>query len=69
VSCEPEESAVPFVAETLGADFIMYASDYPHWDSDFPHSTRPLRERTDLAPAVKARIMGENAARFYRLPH
>jgi predicted TIM-barrel fold metal-dependent hydrolase len=47
----------------------MYASDYPHWDSDFPHSTRPLRERTDLAPAVKARIMGENAARFYRLPH
>jgi uncharacterized protein len=69
VSCEPEESAVPFVAETLGPDFIMYASDYPHWDSDFPHSTQPLRERTDISAAVRARIMGENAARFYHLPH
>jgi len=47
---------------------VMYASDYPHWDSDFPNSTRGLRERTDLAPEVKAQIMGENAAAFYRLP-
>jgi predicted TIM-barrel fold metal-dependent hydrolase len=68
VSCEPEESAVPFAAATLGDRFIMYASDYPHWDSDFPNSTRPLRERTDLGPEAKARIMGENAATFYRLP-
>src|SRR5205809_731254 len=68
VSCEPEESALPFVARGLGAHFVMYASDYPHWDSDFPNSTRGLRERTDLAPEVKAQIMGENAAAFYRLP-
>ena len=68
VSCEPEESALPFVTATLGDRFVMYASDYPHWDSDFPNSTRGLRERTDLAPEVKARILGENAAAFYRLP-
>src|SRR6266481_3220578 len=68
VSCEPEESALPFVTATLGDHFVMYASDYPHWDSDFPNSTRGLRERTDLAPDVKARILGENAAAFYRLP-
>src|SRR2546427_666996 len=68
VSCEPEESALPFVTATLGDHFVMYASDYPHWDSDFPNSTRGLRERTDLAPEVKARIMGANAAEFYRLP-
>ena len=68
VSCEPEESALPFVTATLGDHFVMYASDYPHWDSDFPNSTRGLRERTDLAPEVKARILGENAAAFYRLP-
>jgi predicted TIM-barrel fold metal-dependent hydrolase len=67
VSCEPEEAGVRFAAEMLGADFIMYASDYPHWDSDFPNSTRPLRERADLTPAVKAKILGGNAARFYGL--
>ena len=67
VSCEPEEQGVRFAAEVLGSDFIMYASDYPHWDSDFPNSTKPLRERTDLSAAVKAKILGENAAHFYRL--
>jgi predicted TIM-barrel fold metal-dependent hydrolase len=67
VSCEPEETSVPFAVETLGDRFIMYASDYPHWDSDFPNSTRPLRERTDISDAVRARVMGENAARFYGL--
>jgi predicted TIM-barrel fold metal-dependent hydrolase len=68
VSCEPEESSLPFVTEVLGPYFTMYASDYPHWDSDFPDSTRPLRERTDLSPEVKARVMGANAREFYRLP-
>jgi predicted TIM-barrel fold metal-dependent hydrolase len=59
---------VPLAVEQLGADFIMYASDYPHWDGEFPHSTRPMRERADLSPEVKAKIMGGNAERFYRLP-
>jgi uncharacterized protein len=45
----------------------MYASDYPHWDSDFPNSTKPLRERRDISDTVRAKIMGENAERFYRL--
>jgi hypothetical protein len=67
VSCEPEESAVRFAAETLGPDFILYASDYPHWDSDFPESTKPLRERTDLSAGTKARVLGENARVFYGL--
>src|SRR2546422_57374 len=53
VSCEPEESALPFVTATLGDHFVMYASDYPHWDSDFPNSTRGLREPTDLAPEFR----------------
>src|SRR5712664_1175259 len=61
VSCEPEEAGVAFAAETLGPRFILYASDYPHWDSDFPESTRALRERTDLTTEVKARVLGENA--------
>jgi uncharacterized protein len=68
VSCEPEESAIPFVADSLGEHFIMYASDYPHWDSDFPHSTAPLRERSDLSDTARERILGANACRFYGLP-
>jgi uncharacterized protein len=67
VSCEPEEEGVRFATEVLGPDFIMYASDYPHWDSDFPNSTTPLRVRADLSDDIRAKILGANAARFYRL--
>ena len=45
----------------------MYASDYPHWDSDFPDTVAPIRTRTDLSEAARATILGETAARFYRL--
>ena len=67
VSCESEEPILPAVVEILGADFILYASDYPHWDSDWPESTRPLRERKDLDEDARAKIAGGNARRFYRL--
>jgi predicted TIM-barrel fold metal-dependent hydrolase len=68
VSCEPDEPGARFAVETLGPDWILFASDYPHWDGEFPHATRPLRTRTDLAPEVKARILGENARTFFALP-
>ena len=67
VSCEPEEPILPAVTDILGADFIMYASDYPHWDGNWPESTKPLRERRDLRDDVRAKIAGTNARRFYRL--
>jgi len=67
VSCEPDETILPAVAAALGPDFIMYASDYPHWDSDWPETTRPLRTRPDLPDDVRAKIAGGNARRFFRL--
>ncbi len=68
VSCEPEEPILAAVCQILGSDFIMYASDYPHWDGEWPHSTRPLRQRADIDEDTRARIAGGNARRFYRLP-
>jgi len=51
--------------DILGPDFILYASDYPHWDGNWPESTKPLRERKDITEAVRAKIAGGNARRFY----
>ncbi|MFQ5514964.1 MAG: amidohydrolase family protein [Myxococcota bacterium] len=67
LTCEAEESILPGVVDVLGSEFIMYASDYPHWDSEFPTSTEPLRERKDISDEVRAQIFSENARRFYRL--
>ncbi len=68
VSCEPDETVLPAVVGALGDDFIMYASDYPHWDGEFPESTRPLRERQDIGDDTRAKILAENAKRFFDLP-
>jgi len=67
VSCEPDESVLPAVIEACGDDFIMYASDYPHWDGEFPESTLPLRTRTDISELSRAKILAANAVRFFAL--
>jgi len=64
-SCEPGEEGVRFAVETLGPRFILFASDYPHWDGEFPNATRPLRESASLGDDVKACIFESNARAFY----
>jgi predicted TIM-barrel fold metal-dependent hydrolase len=44
----------------------MYASDYPHPDSKWPHTVAPIRN-ADMSANAKTRILGENAVRLYKL--
>ena len=66
-TCEPEEPILPGVIDVLGDDFIMFASDYPHWDGEWPESTKHLRTRPDISEETRAKIGGLNAQRFYAL--
>ena len=59
--------AIPYVTSWVGEDHILYASDYPHWDSEWPHTVDELLERKDLDRKVKAKILGQNVLRFYAL--
>lgn len=67
VSCEPKEKTLPSVAEWLGEGQLLFASDYPHWDSDFPHAVSTLADRTDVTPELKRKIFSANPRRFYGL--
>jgi predicted TIM-barrel fold metal-dependent hydrolase len=64
-SCEPDEAALPRTVEALGDGGIMYASDYPHGDSKWPHTVSSLRAIPGLPEASLQRILSDNAARFY----
>jgi len=55
------------VIDVLGDDFIMFASDYPHWDGEWPESTKHLRNRPDISEQSREKIGGLNAQRFYGL--
>jgi 2-methylisocitrate lyase-like PEP mutase family enzyme len=52
------------VADLVGDDVLMYASDYPHGESHFPESAA-LVTAWDMAPERKRKLLWENAVRFY----
>ena len=66
-SFEMEEKMLPYVAEFVGAERLVFATDYNHSDSKFPHTVEEVMERKDLSDTLKAKIMGENAAKLYNL--
>jgi predicted TIM-barrel fold metal-dependent hydrolase len=65
ISCDPDEWTLPQTVELLGAATILYASDYPHWDSAFPESARLIAHRAELTDEAKRKILCENAQQFY----
>src|SRR5581483_926636 len=71
ISFDPDESTLAFTARSplVGADRIVWASDYPHPDAKFPGVVGELREAMDgLDAAAQARILGTNAGELYGLP-
>jgi len=66
-TCEPEERTLPTVLDQIGAQQVMYASDYAHWDCEFPNSVRMLNGIAGLRDDQKAQVFSRNAIRFFGL--
>jgi len=66
-SCEADEPLLPQAIDWVGADRIVYASDFPHWDHSYPKSVKELTDRPDLTDEQKRRILADNARALYRL--
>ena len=64
ISCEAERH-LAHALDGLGAHSVVFASDYPHWDAEFPDSVTAITGRDDLDEAQKAAVLGGNAARVY----
>jgi uncharacterized protein len=52
------------VADLVGDNVLMYASDYPHGESHFPESTE-IVTTWDMAQERKRKLLWGNAVRFY----
>jgi predicted TIM-barrel fold metal-dependent hydrolase len=67
ISAEPDESLTARIVEHLGADYVVWASDYPHLDASF-HVVDTIRDRIAGLPAdAQRKVLGANALRFYDL--
>ena len=66
-SFEPDEQTLPFIMEFVGEDRLVFASDYNHGDSKFPHTVESVTKRKNLSESSMRKLMGENAARLYSI--
>jgi len=67
VSFEADETRLGEVISSIGADHVVFASDYPHWDATFPGVTDMIINRKDLDADTQRKIMGGNAAKLLKL--
>src|SRR6266513_2497282 len=58
ISFDPDEEALSFTANSkyVGADRIVWASDYPHPDAKIPGIVRELEEATEALSAEQRRL-------------
>ena len=68
VSFECDDPLLGVYVDRYGPDSVLFASDYPHWDAEWPGCVAAARKlAAPLGDDAVAKVMGTNAARFYRL--
>ena len=69
ISFDPEEATLGLAAKVLGADRIIWGSDFPHPDAFYPHFLKMLTKNIkDLSETEQRQVLGLNAKALYRLP-
>jgi len=69
ISFEVDERTLPALVPFVGADRVVWGSDYPHHDATFPGAVDSLRRTLAPCPtAVQAKVLGLNARGIHRLP-
>lgn len=66
ISTEAEKE-LPMIVELIGDDNIVYSTDYPHGDSEYPHAVDEFLEIEGVAAETKRKILWDNCARLYNL--
>ena len=58
------QDMIEMVAQFMGPDVLMYASDYPHFECRFPNSTDYFMKWT-LKDDLRRKLFWDNPAKFY----
>jgi uncharacterized protein len=60
------EDMLELVSRFMGDDVLMYASDYPHSECQFPDSVSNILAWSSLTGERQRKLLWENANRFFR---
>jgi predicted TIM-barrel fold metal-dependent hydrolase len=68
-SFQEDHAGLRMVEELDLVDNVLWANDYPHHEGSWPHSAEAIeREMGHLSDESRAKILGLNAARFFKIP-
>jgi predicted TIM-barrel fold metal-dependent hydrolase len=66
-SLESEETLLPETFRYVGDGHFLYATDIPHWDTEFPENLQQLQVRQDLTVETKNKLLHQNARALYAI--
>jgi predicted TIM-barrel fold metal-dependent hydrolase len=61
------ERELPMIISLVGDDNIVFSTDYPHGDSDFPRAVEEFLEMDGVSDESRKKILWDNCARLYGL--
>lgn len=67
VSIEGKETLLRETIDFVGVEHLIYATDIPHWDGEFPENLEDLRAANNLSAAEKQAILRDNARALYAI--
>jgi predicted TIM-barrel fold metal-dependent hydrolase len=62
---EVDEWSLPAVIDLVGDDNLVVSSDFPHFDSAFPHAFEHIMAIPNVSDDSKRKILWDNCARLY----
>jgi predicted TIM-barrel fold metal-dependent hydrolase len=66
VTCDPGDHTIPLAVAGLGAEKVLFATDYPHFDSG-GGAVNEFLAVENISAADQRRILWDNAAQFFGL--
>ena len=64
-----EQAGVAPAIDSLGADHVLFETDFPHPTCLYPDSLGfAAKTLADVDPAVQRKVLHDNSARLYRIP-
>jgi predicted TIM-barrel fold metal-dependent hydrolase len=64
---EADEETVVHYLDWFGDDNLVFSTDYPHGDSQYPHAVETFR-KLPLSEESQRKITGDNWSRLYNIP-
>lgn len=67
VSADPDETMIAACVNHIGADYFVWASDYPHIDASMGVLEELKKNTSSLSAEDQAKVLGGAAVKFYNL--